>query len=354
MQPTIAAPARALYDAYSRDSLFLVWGPPHLGPRSSVLARELGMDVAFIYSTTRRGLLVAPVKYGYQAIRTLALLFTRRPQIVFVQSPPSFAVLFVFLYCLLTGSRYIVDAHSAAFQMPFWTKPAWLYRLLARRAVATLVTNEHFAERLEGWGARAFILRDIPTEFPREGSYPFQNGAFNVAVVNTFAPDEPLAAVLEAAAHLPDVDFYITGKTSRAPAGLLDRAPGNVHFTGFLPDATYYALLASSHAVMCLTTRDNTMQRGACEALSLGRPIVTSDWPLLRAYFNQGAVHVPNTSGGVREGLRALRRDYAAFEAGVRALQQAQRQEWNQKVRELVRLIEQAARPAKERNRGPR
>ena len=77
-------------------ALFLVWGPPAYGPRSRALSQELGIrDISYVYSTRRRGLLSAPLKYPYQAILTLLLLFKRRPQLVFVQSPPSIAVLFV-------------------------------------------------------------------------------------------------------------------------------------------------------------------------------------------------------------------------------------------------------------------
>jgi glycosyltransferase involved in cell wall biosynthesis len=324
----------------SKRSLFLVWGPPSHGPRSRVFARALGIDdLHFVYSTTRRGWLAAPAKYPYQALQTLRLLFARRPRLVFVQSPPSFAVMFVYLYCLLAGAHYIVDAHSAAFQRRIWTRPRWLHRLLARRAITTIVTNEHFERQLQGWGARAFVLRDIPSVFDTSGEYPL-DGEFNIAVVNTFAKDEPLGAVLEAARALPDVRFYITGKTETAPAEIIARAPANVRFTGFLPDAAYYALLGQAHAVMCLTTRDNTMQRGACEALSLGRPIITSDWPLLRAYFHTGTVHVPGSADGIRRGVLELRRHYDAYALAIRELQAAQQQEWHGKIAALMRLIE--------------
>ena len=60
--------------------------------------------------------------------RARSLLFRRRPKIVFVQSPPSFAVLFVYLYCALTDSRFVVDAHSAAFLYAAWRRPEFLYR----------------------------------------------------------------------------------------------------------------------------------------------------------------------------------------------------------------------------------
>jgi glycosyltransferase involved in cell wall biosynthesis len=327
----------------SRQALFLVWGPPSHGPRSQVFARELGIDeLHFVYSLTKRGGLTTPLRYAYQAVQTLRLLFRERPKVVFVQSPPSLAVWFVYLYGALTDNRYVVDAHSAALLSPYWTRPQWLYRFLARKAVATIVTNEHFERMIMDWGGKAFILRDIPTTFPQAGSYDLAENSFNVAVVNSFAPDEPLDEVLEAAAELTDIHFYVTGRKSRANPGIIADAPTNVYFTDFLPDESYYALLRGSDAVMCLTTRNYTMQRGACEALSLGKPIITSDWPLLRDYFNKGTVHVPNTSDGIRHGLMQMRAQRELYEAGIVQLQIDQRHEWESKIKSLANLIEQS------------
>ena len=325
--------------------MFLVWGPPSHGPRSQVFAKELGIDeLHFVYSTTRRGLLSAPFKYAYQAVQTLRLLFRKRPSIVFVQSPPSLAVLFVYVYCALTDSRYVIDAHSAALLLPVWTRPRWLHSFLARRAVVTIVTNEHFQHMIHGWGGRAFILRDIPTTFTQAGSYPL-NGQFNVAVVNTFSGDEPLREILEAAAGLDGVHFFVTGKKSNADRQILAGAPSNVYFTDFLPRESYYALLASSQAVMCLTTRDHTMQRGACEALSLGKPIITSRWPTLREYFYKGTVHVDNTVTGIRQGVLDMKEHYSLYQVEVGDLQSAQRREWQEKVEALTGLIQERNTP---------
>jgi glycosyltransferase involved in cell wall biosynthesis len=56
--------------------------------------------------------------------------------------------------------------------------------------------------------------------------------------------------------------------------------------------------------VVVLTTYDHTMQRGGHEAMALGRPLVTSDWDLLRETFSQGAVHVHNEAGAIADGIR--------------------------------------------------
>jgi glycosyltransferase involved in cell wall biosynthesis len=321
------------------DVLFLVWGPPSHGPRSRVFARELGIEVRFVWATRRRGLLIAPLKYAYQALGTLWLLTRRQPRVIFVQSPPSLAVMFVNLYCLLSGACFIVDAHSDAMQSIYWTRPRWLYRALARRALATIVTNDHFAQTVRKWGGNALVVRDIPTEFATQADYPVE-GTFNVLVVNTFAPDEPLAEIMIAATDLKEVTFYVTGDESNA--GSLPAVPPNVRFTGFLPDDSYYGLMAASQAVMCLTTRNHTMQRGACEALSMSVPIITSKWPLLENYFSKGTVHVDNTAAGIRHGLRQMMEHYSRYRAEIKQLQVAQRDEWDSALLALMALVDRS------------
>jgi len=331
------------------DALFLVWGPPSHGPRSRVFARELQIPIRFVTWTRRRGLLVAPFKYAVQGAKTARLLWAARPRVVLVQSPPTFAAMAAWLYAAITRTHFVVDAHSAAMMSPYWTRPRWLYRRMARRALATVVTNEQFARRVRGMGGRAIVIPDIPTTFPTGERYPVE-GAFNVMVVSSFAPDEPLSEIVAAARDLREISFHVTGDPNRDGAEVPPDLPPNVRLTGFLPDATYHALMSSCQAVLCLTTRNHTMQRGACEALWTGRPIVTSDWPLLREYFSAAAVHVDNTAGGIREGVREVLRDHARYQEEIVRLQAERRRSWRAAVDSLIELLE---RPPRARARGP-
>jgi glycosyltransferase involved in cell wall biosynthesis len=307
-----------------------------------VFARELGIDIKFVCSTDRRGFRSAPVKYLRQTVRTVRVLLRTRPRIIFVQSPPTVAVMTVAAYSALTGARYVVDAHSAAMLSPYWTRPRWMYRYLARIAAATIVTNEYFADIVRGYGGRALVIPDIPTSFRRDG--PTDMGSrFNVVVVSTMSPDEPIVEVMAAAATLPDVTFHVTGDNSRARVLLPAKVPGNVRLTGFLPADAYYALMASSHAVMCLTTRNHTMQRGACEALWIGRPIITSSWPVLQSYFSDGAVYVDNTAEAIRDGVEEMVRGYSQYSAEIKNLQAKRRLEWRSALASLARLLDVAS-----------
>jgi glycosyltransferase involved in cell wall biosynthesis len=298
------------------------------------MASELGIDDLRFVGSVGSGLDNPPLNYPAQLIRTLAVLLRHKPRAVFVQSPPSFAAWTIALYCAASGATFVIDAHSDAFGRARWTRPAWLNRCVARRALVTIVTNTYWAARVQSWGAEAMTIPTIPTDLV-VGRAPARKPGINVAVVNTWAADEPLEAVLEAARDLPEISFYVTGRSERA-AGLRDRIPSNVSFTGFLAQADYHALLAASDAVACLTTRDHTMQNGACEAMFLGTPILTSDWPVLREYFSGAAVYVDNTAAGIRDGLRDLSATVDEHRLEVGKVRVRRQREWEESRQALV------------------
>ncbi len=136
----------------------------------------------------------------------------------------------------------------------------------------------------------------------------------------TFTRDEPIELFFRAAARVPDVDFHVTGNYRRADAAVLAAKPANVRLTGFLADGEYVGLLLASDAVISLTTLDHTMQRAAYEAVYLGRPVVTSNFDLLRRHFCKGAVHVGNTVEEIASGIVRMRDDLARFRSEVEEL----------------------------------
>jgi glycosyltransferase involved in cell wall biosynthesis len=334
------APSRGL----GARSLFLVWGPPSHGPRSIVFARELGIEAFFLVATRRRGMLAGLYKYPVQAAKTVGLLVRRRPRVVFVQNPPSFAPILVWLYSALTGARFVVDAHSGAMQFRFWTRPRFLYRAMARAAVTTIVTNDRFAATIRGYGGRALVVADIPTTYPAAAAHPVPQG-FNVMMVSSFAWDEPLEEVIAAARSMPEVGFFVTGDPARLGDGVPRDIPGNVHLTGFLPEEDYYALMAACDAVLCLTKRDDTMQRGACEAVWVGRPIVTSDWRVLRDTFGAGAAYADNTEEGIRGAILDVARDPGRYAGEIERLRIEHRLAWDRALRSLDALLGDRAGP---------
>jgi glycosyltransferase involved in cell wall biosynthesis len=303
-----------------------------------MFARELDGPLHCIHYLKFRSKPHAPFKYVMQSVATWRMLFRERPRAVHVQTPPFLCGLVVAAYCRMTGARFVVEYHSAAFE-PIWRWAAPLQRLVARRATANIVTSDHWAEIVRSWGGETIVMYDAFLDLPDGAPYEVGPG-LNFAFISTFAEDEPVAEVLEAAARLPTVHVHVTGDLAKAPRGLVASAPPNVTFTGFLdPNTTYLGLLRAVDAAIVLTTRDHTLQLAGCEAAALGKPLVTSDWPYLRRLFPYGAEFVEPTAGSIRQGIaRAVRRlDELKHENEM--LVRLRRREWNARVAQLHAMV---------------
>jgi glycosyltransferase involved in cell wall biosynthesis len=182
------------------------------------------------------------------------------------------------------------------------------------------------------------ILPVILFHLPAPGVYALGTG-FNIAVINTFSFDEPVAEILEAARQLPEVNFYITGNPCYADQRLIAQKPDNVIFTGFLETSAYVALLKNAHAVMCLTTEPDSIQNGASEALALGTPIITSDSGLMRDVFPQGTVLVQNQPQSIIDGINQMRSEYMRYKQEVPALQESWITRWKVLEQKLLEVL---------------
>ncbi len=318
-------------------ALMLTWAP--YSGRSEGLAQHLGIRNYFVHYLAFQRPWVAPLKYPLQAMTTLRLLWRERPATVLVQNPPPVAPLLVALYCAATGAGFIVDSHSQVLLVRRWRWTLPLQRWLARRALTTIVTNEHLAAIIRGWDAPVLVAGDPPIAVPPMG--PRQPpAAFSVVCVCTYGDDEPIGEVLAAARLLPDVRFALTGNTKYARPEWLADPPPNVEFTGFVPLDEYYRRIRDASALLVLTTLDHTVLRGAWEALALGQPLITSDWGILRAYFSPGALFVDNTAAGIAAAIRDARARENTLREQMAITREQRRRAWQAAQARLEALID--------------
>ncbi len=288
-----------------------------------VYAESLGSRAATVW-----------LKYLMQIWWTWRLLLREKPRAVMVMVPPVFICLPVYLYCRWFGAGFITDTHTAAFTMSRWKPLLFLNAWFYRRALTNIVTNGHLAEQVAAWRAPYIVVGDLPVSFEKIKPFPV-NGRFTIAVICSFNPDEPLNEIWLAARQLTDVDFYVTGKLKDAPARLLEQKPQNVRLTDYLSLDLYAGLLQASNAVMVLTTRDHTMQRGAYEAMALGTPIITSNWRLLRETFGKGALFVDNSPEDIVKAVRSLQSTWAECKAAIQTHRQERMEVWRANERAL-------------------
>jgi glycosyltransferase involved in cell wall biosynthesis len=187
--------------------------------------------------------------------------------------------------------------------------------------------------------AHVTILGDIAIEF-REIKERYLSDRFKVVYIGTFSGDEPLEMVLNVASRLPEVDFYITGNLKHDKKNLHNKYPlSNVKFTDFLPDEEYLRLLKSADAAMILTTMNHTMQRGAYEAMSMSKPIIVSDWPILRQTFYKGTILVLNNEESIEQGILEMIAGKKRFEQEICELREERLKLYERSIADLRKII---------------
>jgi len=217
-----------------------------------------------------------------------------------------------------------------------------MYRVVAKRAFVNINTNERHRQLVQSWGGRSIIISDVPIDH-EELYEPLELDQNSVAVVASYMFDEPIEAIFEAAATCPEIRFYVTGDKAKLSDVIVRNLPANVTLTGYLPRQDYYRLLVSARAVMVLTTRDDTMQMGAYEALSLGRPIITSEWKVLRDSFGDAALYVDNTPASIAQAVTAMVTGHEEFRRRAIAQRQLRRRSFEEARAQINELLKQVS-----------
>jgi glycosyltransferase involved in cell wall biosynthesis len=310
---------------------FLAW--TERTERADEIAESLGGVARRFDGRGMRGPATAPLRYLINTVLTVAWLVRNRPRAVITQNPPVVLGGIAWLYGLVAGVPVLLDSHPVSFgrkESGVWSLMVPIHRFLAVRARLVLVTAPELADEVRAWGGRATEVHEAPPVglLPTPPPAVPADGRLQIFYVGVFAPDEPIEAVIDAARLVPEVDIHVTGDVRQAPAGLIDGAPGNVRFVGFLRREEYQQGLQDAHAVMSLTTEPTSVIRAGYEAVYASRPLITSDWPVLRAAF-PFALHAVGDATALAAALRELTARYPELgDAADRALEH-QRVTWD-------------------------
>jgi hypothetical protein len=110
-----------------------------------------------------------------------------------------------------------------------------------------------------------------------------------------------------------------------------------------LPYEQYVGLLRSVDAVMALTTQDDTLLMGGFEAVAVGKPFITSDFPVLKRYFSSGTIHIPYTAQGIAAGVDQARMELGSLQRGMEVLQEKLARDWGETHTQLRHMLSIAA-----------
>jgi glycosyltransferase involved in cell wall biosynthesis len=329
--------------------IFLAWAP--FSPRTQNLAESLGAKINLLNYKFRKKL-YSPLKYPVLFVRTLKILRKENPDIIINQIPPIFCAISVLAYKkFLLGKKkkcsMIIDAHTGAFNRP-WTFLKPLNKLAMTKADLVIVTNNDLkAKVLKDYNVDSKVLEDRVPDFSFTPVHAYKEKdnsphSFSVAFICSFAYDEPLENIIQAAVALPETRFFITGDYSKMDSNkkrALDNKPGNVIFTGFVSYDDYVSLLRYVDAVIVLTNRDKTMLSGAFEALAVGKPLITSNWNCLMQYYSKGAICTDNSTAQIKEAIQTVQRKKEQLEKEMIQLKDERVKEWDERFYHLKESI---------------
>lgn len=290
--------------------LFIAWVP--FQRRSISMKSYFKYELRFL-SFAFKSRLLRPLEYVLKGLQTLLLFLSQRPQIIWIQLPPTLLLHLVHLYKVFLNPQVIIiaDCHNATFRSPWISIPGTITFL--NRCDLVLIHNDALKEQVLANGIdykHLYVLEDPPASVKNKTAktqelfpHPW------ILLPCSFNRDEPIQAVIDAAHLAPEITFVLTGNTARAQ-GIhdLSNIPNNIKLTGFLPTVEFDTLICNADVILGLTKLDGIQLSVANEALGVGKPMVLSNTLLLKKMFYKGSVFVDSSNPksiakGCREAL---------------------------------------------------
>jgi glycosyltransferase involved in cell wall biosynthesis len=304
--------------------------------RSKILARHLDAKVIKVRISTNR--FVRLLNYPFLAFITFLNLMHKKFDAVFVQLPPIQAALPAYLYCKIFKKKIIFDSHSGIFFYPGLHQKLYFrhYCSVVKHINLNLVHNQAILDRLCLKNTPSVLLEDkiYLTPSPINASL-----LVKIAVICGYGKDEPIQEIIESARNLPDVQFFLTGKSKKIN---IIHKPNNINFTGYLADSDYGKLLQSVNIIMALSNREDTVLCGAYEAVGLTKPLITSDTLVLKTYFNKGTIHTANNAQAIVQAIKTAQANLERLYNEMLVLRKEKIETWQKQFEPVEALLKKS------------
>lgn len=276
-----------------------IWISWHNSRRSSELSRRLGVRLCAIQIEAHPFL-----RHGASAVWTVLVLTWHRPRRVWVQ----YSFLLLVLLALYKKARrgqvtILCDCHTKALKRTVHGVGSRFFSAIKnwsfRHVDLAIVSNEGLLAECDSLGVKACVLPDSIPDL--DGQWRPQVSGGYVVHVGSFAADEPMAVLAEAAGLLPKMLPILC--TGRPPDDTEVSSLAPLQLTGFLDEEDFLRLIAGAACVISLTTEENCVVCAGYEAMALGIPLVVSDHLALRSYFGSAAIYVDNNPVALAQGI---------------------------------------------------
>jgi len=204
--------------------------------------------------------------------KTLKVIRRNNSRVLIVQNPSIVLAVFSIFCRMFYKYRLVIDAHNEAVQP--YIHDNYLVRLISEKlmkyADLTIVTNRYLAEIVSNNGGTPIVLPDKIPVISESSSISLVSNKLKIVLIATYAADEPIAEVIDAASKLSEVvTLYVTGNYIKLAASYREQLPSNIIFTGYLSNKDYWGYLKAASAIVDLTSMDNCLVCGAYEAVAV-------------------------------------------------------------------------------------
>lgn len=275
-----------------------------------------------------------PLDYALKIFATIRVLIHHKPDVVWLQLPPTFLVFIGLMYKKIRKNKsYVIgDFHNSALRPKWFNFP--LVKPALNKLDVLIAHNEQVRDELIQKNIRESVitvLEDMP--------FPYSSNESDVAKDTILFPcsfdiDEPLDVVIAAAKKIPHIKFNITGDfVGKVSRDVIDTSPENVKFTGYLSKESFDRLFFESSVILGLTTRDNVQLSVSNEALSADKPMVLSNTTTLKKLFGDAAVFVDSLDAqSIADGCSFAAENADELHTKTIALKELRIERWGQQA----------------------
>jgi glycosyltransferase involved in cell wall biosynthesis len=287
--------------------LCLAWAPS--SPRMDELSKEISakrVNLSLLYGP----MFLAPFRYLFLFLRTLILLASEGPDIVFAQNPAIFCPLTCLLYCKLRRKKLLIDHHCV------WSVKTFSGTLLGsiiykiecfvdRAADLNSAPHSEWGKMLARMGAKKVsVIYDYVSrnQFKRDKEIRKKYApGFEIVSMAPHGghPLERVESEVFAIAQNPRAMLLITGpreKMNSKISEILGRTPPpNVRFLGFLPKVEYERLKASSDFALSITDEPYTLSHALLEFAASFVPVISTRQKAVEELFGDSIIYVESS-----------------------------------------------------------
>lgn len=308
--------------------------------RADCMQEYWGYDLRHIYTSFGSSIVSKPLDYIVKIVKTFKILFTERPDQLWIQLPPSLLlhIAFIYKFVFKKDCAIIADLHNSMLRDKWMKFP--FARALLNKMDVVLAHNKAVSEELKALGINENIVQVLE-------DYPFQYDLDSVSKRDdqdekyiifpcSFDIDEPIETVLKAA-KLSDINFYITGNSKKFVNSDNVEIPKNVIFTNYLSKPEYDALLLNATMVLGMTTRQNVQLSVANEGLSACKPLILSNTTTLRDLYSDAAQLIDNDDPESLAGaIQKVLSDLDGMAERTKTLMQRRTERWKRQAATIM------------------